>query len=115
MYKSIAELNAILDELLLNFENECVEFKRAENNFDIDNLGKYFSALGNEANLKNKQYSWIVFGIDDKTNELINTKFCSDNNFNKVKKQISDNISFIEVYAFVKMIRKLLCFKYRLH
>jgi hypothetical protein len=28
-----------------------VEFKKAENNFDFDDLGKYFSALSNEANL----------------------------------------------------------------
>lgn len=26
-------------------ENEVVEFKRAENSYDIDDLGKYFSAL----------------------------------------------------------------------
>ena len=41
MHKNNDELNNILDELLLNSENECVEFKRAENNFDIDTLGKY--------------------------------------------------------------------------
>lgn len=55
MYKSDIELNKILDELLLNPENECVEFKKAKNNFDNDLLGKYFLALGNEANLINKQ------------------------------------------------------------
>lgn len=82
MYKNNEELNIILEELLKNQENECVEFKRAENNFDIDNLGRYFSALGNEANLKNKQYSWIIFGVDDKTHELTNTNFYKDGNFN---------------------------------
>lgn len=61
MFKTNDELTKILNELLKNFESECVEFKRAENNFDIDKLGKYFSALGNEANLRNRQYSWIVF------------------------------------------------------
>jgi ATP-dependent DNA helicase RecG len=91
MHKNNDELNNILDELLLNPKNECVEFKKAENNFDIDTLGKYFSALGNEANLKNKQYSWIIFGIDDKTHELTNTQFYYEDNFNKVKKQITDN------------------------
>lgn len=55
LYKNNDELLDILDELLANEENECVEFKRAKNDFDIDLLGKYFSALGNEANLKNKQ------------------------------------------------------------
>ena len=86
MYKNNEELNIILDELLFNYENECVEFKKAENNYDIDLLGKYFSALGNEANLKNKQYSWIIFGVDDKTHKLINTNFYKDSNFNKLKK-----------------------------
>lgn len=115
MYKNTDELRKILDELLLNSENECVEFKKAENNFDINNLGKYFSALGNEANLKNKQYAWIVFGIDDKNHELINTNFCSDNNFNKVKKQISDNttdnIGFIEIYEFIKNDKRVIMFQ----
>ena len=31
-------------------ENEVVEFKKAENSFNFDDLGKYFSALSNEAN-----------------------------------------------------------------
>ena len=101
MYKDNDELIKILDELLLNSDNECVEFKRAENNFDIDSLGKYFSALGNEANLKNRQYSWIIFGVDDSTHELINTNFYKNSNFNKLKKQISynttDNNGFIEI------------------
>ncbi len=115
MYKNNEELNKILDELLLNTENECVEFKKAKNNFDIDTLGKYFSALGNEANLKNKQYSWIVFGVDDTTHELTNTHFYSDNNFNKVKKQISDNttdnIGFIEIYEFTKYNKRVIMFQ----
>lgn len=115
LYKNIDELNKILDELLLNTENECVEFKKAENNFDIDILGKYFSALGNEATLKNKQYSWIVFGIDDKTHKLTNTNFYSDNNFNKVKKQITDNttdnIGFIEIYEFMRNGKRVIMFQ----
>ena len=115
MYKNTDELNKILDELLLNPENECVEFKKAKNNFDIDNLGKYFSALGNEANLKSKQYSWIVFGVDDKSHELTNTNFYSDNNFNKVKKQISDNttdnIGFIEIYEFIRDNNRVIMFQ----
>lgn len=103
MIKSREELIEILNRLVKNEENECVEFKKAKNNFDTDLLGKYFSAMGNEANLKNKQYSWIVFGVDDKSHELIDTNYFQDNNFNTIKKQISDNttdnISFIEIYS----------------
>lgn len=115
MYKDNDELIKILDELLLNSENECVEFKRAENNFDIDSLGKYFSALGNEANLKNRQYSWIIFGVDDSTHELINTNFYKNSNFNKLKKQISDNttdnIGFIEIYELFKNDKRVIMFQ----
>lgn len=115
MHKNNDELNNILDELLLNSENECVEFKRAENSFDVDTLGKYFSALGNEANLKNKQYSWIIFGIDDKTHELTNTQFYYEDNFNKIKKQISDNttdnIGFIEIYSLSKENKRVIMFQ----
>lgn len=33
-------------------ESEVVEFKEAKNSYNFDKLGKYFSALSNEANLK---------------------------------------------------------------
>ncbi len=115
MYKNSQELCKILDDLLLNSENECVEFKKAENNFDIDNLGKYFSALGNEANLKNKQYSWIIFGVDDKTHSLTNTNFYKNSNFNKLKKQITDNttdnVGFIEIYELIQNNKRVIMFQ----
>lgn len=115
LYKNNDELLDILDELLANEENECVEFKRAKNDFDIDLLGKYFSALGNEANLKNKQYSWIIFGVDNKTHDLIDTNFLYDNNFNKIKKQIADNttdnITFIEIYPIYKDDKRVIMFQ----
>ena len=38
MIKTYKELCDILNQLLKNPENECVEFKRAENDFDIDNI-----------------------------------------------------------------------------
>lgn len=50
------ELNKILNKLLVNDEDECVEFKEAKNSFDFEDLGKYFSALSNEDTLKRRQY-----------------------------------------------------------
>ena len=62
-----AELQAKLTEFLsLPAETEWVEFKEAKNNFDFDDLGKYFSALSNEANLKGQPFGWLVFGVKDK-------------------------------------------------
>ena len=37
----------IFTRLWKHGENEVVEFKKAETNFDVDELGKYFSALSN--------------------------------------------------------------------
>ena len=33
------------DELRYHHENEVAEFKKAENNFNFDDLGKYFASL----------------------------------------------------------------------
>lgn len=52
---SEVELLRLLDELRkLPHETEWVEFKEAIDNYDFRKLGKYFSALANEANLKNQ-------------------------------------------------------------
>lgn len=56
-------------------ENEVVEFKRAENNFDFDDLGKYFSALGNEANLRGLECAWLIFGYDEKKHSIVGTSY----------------------------------------
>lgn len=48
-----ADKEKILDKLLnLDHENEVVEFKSARSNFSKNELGEYFSALSNEANLR---------------------------------------------------------------
>ena len=42
---------AQLSQLLLDWENETVEFKNPPDTYSIAAIGKYFSALANEANL----------------------------------------------------------------
>lgn len=56
----------VLQSLISHNKSEVVEFKKAENNFDFDDLGKYFSALSNEANLRGLPFAWLVFGCDEK-------------------------------------------------
>lgn len=59
-------LHAQLERLLaLSAENEVVEFKEAKHGYDFHKLGKYFSALCNEANLKGVPVAWLVFGVND--------------------------------------------------
>lgn len=59
--------------LISNSENEIVEFK--ENNEDPERIGKYVSALANSSALLNKQFSYIVWGIEDATGKIVGTNF----------------------------------------
>lgn len=100
------ELVKILESLIsLPAENEVVEFKKAENKFDDDDLGQYFSALSNEANLKSKEYAWLVFGIDNRNHSVTGSNYKNSRPaLDAVKKRIADQttarITFEEVYSF---------------
>lgn len=83
-------------------ENEIVEFKKAETNFDIDELGKYFSALSNEVNLRERECGWIVFGVWDKKHQVLGTTFKDGEvALNKLKNDMSqhttDNLIFQDI------------------
>ena len=69
------DIYEIFNNLRYHYEDEVVEFKKAENNFDFDDLGKYFSALSNEANLRDRDFAWLVFGVENKTREIVGTTY----------------------------------------
>ena len=88
-----SQLKRQLNLLLECQENEVVEFKEAKNQFDFDKVGKYFSALSNEANLRNKEYAWLIFGIDDKEHKVVGSKFLIDKNeVNNLKIKVAESI-----------------------
>lgn len=60
------EYYEILEKLMERWEYEIVEFKEAKSNYDTDKIGRYFSAISNEANLRQQQYGWLVFGVSEK-------------------------------------------------
>ena len=71
--QSLAQLRALLKELChLPDETEWVEFKH---NVDVVKIGEYISALANSAALLGKQSAYLVYGVDDKTHEVIGTSF----------------------------------------
>lgn len=73
------ELKNILDSIRSKQgESEVVEFKEAKNTYDFKKLGKYFSALSNEANLKGKTNAWLVFGVENKRHEIVGSNFRSN-------------------------------------
>lgn len=46
-------------------ESEILEFKEAKANFKTAEIGRYFSALSNEANLRGARSAWLIFGVRD--------------------------------------------------
>ena len=100
-----AELKQKLTELRsLPAETEVVEFKEAKNGFDFHKLGKYFSALCNEANLKGKQEAWLTFGVEDKNKTIVGSLYRQNNRpyLDSLKAEVADKttnrITFIEIY-----------------
>lgn len=98
------QLQETLDNLRsLTAENEIVEFKEAKNTYDFSKLGKYFSALSNEANLCGKSFGWLVFGVEDKKHTIVGTKYRSNrSDLDKLKgeiaKKTTNRISFIAIH-----------------
>ena len=100
-----AVLAKTLDTLIATWENEVVEFKRAGDGFSTSDIGKYFSALSNEANLRSIDQSWLVFGVDNKTRSVVGTDYRPEpQRLQSLKHQIADDtepsITFRNIHEF---------------
>lgn len=79
--KSVKDIEyyEILGNLMKRWEYEIVEFKEAKGGYDTDKIGRYFSAISNEANLRQQQYGWLVFGVGEeqktKTKKIVGTAY----------------------------------------
>lgn len=91
-----------LQEMMARHEDEVVEFKEAKSNYSFNEIGQYFSALSNEANLRGKREGWLIFGITN-TPEIIGTNFRSDGrSLQNLKKELlaytNQGLTFQEIY-----------------
>ena len=67
-------INSIVEESRKYlYEQPWIEFKH--NNCDPQEIGEYISALSNTAALFNQEHAFLIWGIDDKTHEIIGTSF----------------------------------------
>lgn len=106
----------LFHSLIQHKESEVVEFKKAEKNFDFDDLGRYFSALSNEANLRALPFAWLVFGYDEKKHEIVGTSYKDgEGALNKVKHDLTNNMSdgqtFREIIPIEVDGKRILMFK----
>lgn len=73
---TVGELINVLDSILaLPAETEVVELKKAGNQFDDRDLGKCFSALSNEANLKGRPCAWLVSGVENVSHAVAGSNY----------------------------------------
>ena len=99
-----ADIQNILFNLCsTGYENEIVEFKEAKKQYDFDKIGKYFSALCNEANLKGERSAWLVFGIKDSDKSIVGSQFrIKRADLDSLKAEIANHttgrLTFIEIY-----------------
>ena len=103
MYSQQELINILTSLISLPAETEIVEFKKAENSFSDNDLGEYFSALSNEANLKGATMAWLVFGVDNNTHKVLGTNYKPTRpSLDEMKKKIADQttnrITFDEIY-----------------
>jgi len=97
-------LQVLYDLMNLPTETEWVEFKEAQTTFDFEQIGRYVSALSNEANLNDKPEGWLIFGVTDKTpRKIVGTHFYeTPPGLEKLKRKISyqtnHQLTFISIH-----------------
>ena len=109
------EVTEIFNSLRRDRESEIVEFKEAKNNFDFDDLGRYFSALSNEASLLRRPYGWLVFGVDNK-GDPVGTGYRPDrkgldNLKTDIRSRTNDFSTFIDIYEIFPDGRRVIMFQ----
>lgn len=91
MYYSDHDVLELIARIEKPYESEVIELKEAKSDFSFKDLGKYFSALSNEAILRGKQDAWLIFGMDD-DKVACGTSYREGNpaNLRSLKKEIAD-------------------------
>jgi ATP-dependent DNA helicase RecG len=109
------DLLLTLHSLIQNWENEITEFKEANNNYKQDEMGKYFYAISNEANLKGLQYGWLVFGVNNKVRTIVGTDYRDTRGLERLKHEIAQNttggITFIDIFELCDGDKRVIMFK----
>ncbi len=98
------DIKSIIDDCLsYDEEQEWFEFK--ENWFEKDELGEYISAMSNSAAILDRDYAYLIWGINDKTHEIIGTKFNQNKEINNEPLQhyLARNLSPSLAFYFVEM------------
>lgn len=106
------ELHELLLSLIETWENEVVEFKEADKNYETQKIYRYFSAISNEANLRNLRRGWLIIGVRNTDHKIVGTDYCKKSaHLQNLKHQVkqSTGFSFIDIHElFVEGARVLM-------
>ena len=95
------EIRQKLNEMICSSETEVIEFKEAKTNYSFNEMGKYFSALSNEANIRGLKEGWLVFGVTD-DGQFCDTGYRKQGGLQNLKKEIAasvnERLTFMEIY-----------------
>lgn len=99
-----ADYYEILQDLMERWEYEIVEFKEAKGSYSEDKIGQYFSAISNEANLKQQQFGWFILGVSEsKERHPVGTSFKQGNSSllekfkYEIAKETTDGMTFLDI------------------
>lgn len=108
------QLKEKLVQMIDNFESEVVEFKEAKSNYAFNDIGKYFSALSNEANIRGFQEAWLIFGISD-DKKIVGTEYRKQGSLQSLKKELVDRtnerLTFMEIYELTMQKFRIVAFQ----
>lgn len=109
------QLEALFENLRFKKEKEWFDRKEAKNDYSFEDLGRYFSAISNEANLKGVQYGWLIFGVAD-SGHIVGTNYKNTrDSLDKLKKDIADHtndrLTFIEIYELYRSEGRIIMFQ----
>ena len=103
------DLNILLDELCSQpQELQWLEFKLNKGSITNEEIGEYISALSNGATITNKPFGYMVWGVQDQTQNIFGTNFV----FSKAKQGNQDLELWIRNLLHPKINFQIFEFKY---
>lgn len=104
-----------LRAMMSKHEDEVVEFKTAGNTYNFNDIGEYFSALSNEANIRGKGEGWLVFGVSNEPRVVGSNYRAEGRSLQNLKQEIrghtNQGLTFMEIYELAVEGKRVILFQ----
>jgi ATP-dependent DNA helicase RecG len=104
------DLHKLLIELVSSpAETPWIEFKMGKGSITNEQIGEYISAMSNGATVSNKPFGYMVWGVEDGTQQIKGTSF----SFNQAKQGNQDLELWLRMYLIPKINFEIFEFEYQ--